>query len=245
MTQNSIFEFFTEMFVDLYISILCNKTGLINFIQTVLPDKAFKGAKIKALEVLFVLINNFPNKLANSLAEIIQLCASITYSFASAYEKDKAVTLLLLTLEKSHALGVPVENIEKCFVDIYSCWRRDASDTGKHNFCAQIIIPFTNFILILVQSKITAAVAAIIKYYPYVLENPSELTQKLVRQLEVEIKKKGRSLPIISESFIALADVLEDFPLDSSDSLYSVLYDCLKAMAVATDSRTFANRGKQ
>lgn len=94
------------------------------------------------------------------------------------------------------------------------------------------------------QSKITAALGAIIKNYPYVLGNPSELIEKIVKQLEVEIKKKGHSLPIISESFTALANVLENFPLNTTDSAYSTLYDCVKAMAVPTDSRSFANRGR-
>lgn len=95
------------------------------------------------------------------------------------------------------------------------------------------------------QSKITAALAVIIKNYPYVVENPSELTQKIVTQLEMEIKKNGRSLQIISESFTALADVLENFPLNIFDSLYTTLYDCLKTMVIPTESRSFANRGRQ
>lgn len=104
---------------------------MIYFIKTVIHDKAFKGAKMKALEVLYVLLNNFPNKLVNNISDIVQVCASITYSFASAYEKDKAVTVLTLALEKSCRLGVPIHNIEKHYTDIYSCWNRDTSDTGN------------------------------------------------------------------------------------------------------------------
>lgn len=123
-----------RIFSDSYIANVSNKTGMLHFIQTVLPDKAFKVAKVKALEVLFVLMNNFPNKLMNSLADIIQLCVKITYSFASAQEKDKAVTLFVLAVEKSCALGAPIDNIEKHYTDIYSCWRRDTSSTGNWNF---------------------------------------------------------------------------------------------------------------
>lgn len=85
-----------------------------------------------------------------------------------------------------------------------------------------------------------------IKSHPFLFARPSEVTSRMVRQLQNEIcvTLSPPSLYVIEESVNALRDAFEQFPLDNSHPQYEVLYDCLKKLMTMESQRTFHIRGK-
>lgn len=76
------------------------------------------------------------------------------------------------------------------------------------------------------------------------IDNHDILLEQILRQLQNELKQKKPSLLIISESFKALSDFLENFATGATDDASQRIYECLvDGINPNNYSKTFPNRG--
>lgn len=93
------------------------------------------------------------------------------------------------------------------------------------------------------QGKLTKTIGLLLNKFPYIVENAHNVTNKIITQLHCEVKKSVPSLQLIADSFTALSDIFENFPLETTAASYNVLCECVCTTIVASSNRTFANRG--
>lgn len=100
--QTIIFFVMKSFISDIYlIHIFHPSHGLINFIQTSLGNNAYKNAQVKALEILYIIVENFRSDLSNeNILCIYSISAKIITSNSHAMVKDRLFELLILCLEK-------------------------------------------------------------------------------------------------------------------------------------------------
>lgn len=91
-------------------------------------DKDFKKAKIRALEILYTLINNFPRSIKN-VDDIVDACIGVYYSLALYEEKTKALDVVTLILDK---IVLPMEVADKINKGICELWMIKKGNTGAN-----------------------------------------------------------------------------------------------------------------
>lgn len=118
-------HFVMAIISDLYIISLFNNSSMniITFIRETLQSKEFKSAKVNALEVIFVLLNNFPQKLEYKSVEIADLCLKALSSLnVSSQEKDKVFSILEVIINKSQTFCESSEYIEQYYKTVFNLW---------------------------------------------------------------------------------------------------------------------------
>ncbi|KAL3276775.1 hypothetical protein HHI36_012142 [Cryptolaemus montrouzieri] len=82
----------------------------------VYPEQLFKKPMVEALEILHLLINNFPRKMEKYITDVNNICLMILNAFsASSDVKVKALSIFIIEFEKL------IPNFENTthYVDIY------------------------------------------------------------------------------------------------------------------------------
>lgn len=97
-TNNYNITYFIDLFL---IHIFEKSSGLINFLDVAIKFKDFKNPVIKAVEILYTLVNNFPSRLVESnIIDIYTFCNTIIKVNTISEVKVKALDLLYVSLEK-------------------------------------------------------------------------------------------------------------------------------------------------
>lgn len=120
--------------VDLYIiNIFNTNSGLLQFIEQthVLENGGYyQKARVAALKLLYILLNNFPIRVEKYSSIISKACLTISCSFkTSSSEKDQAVKVLMLMLEKQ-LFSTNVEDIGQIFTKLFKLRSVDKGSTG-------------------------------------------------------------------------------------------------------------------
>lgn len=114
--------FLNILILDAYLYEIFHKTnGLLTFIRNCTQKKDFKDAIRKALELIYIIVNNLAPKLDKHVLEIQETCRIVVNSCtADSREKVKALEVLEICFEKIDKSVENTEDYENLYDKIYS-----------------------------------------------------------------------------------------------------------------------------
>ncbi|KAF5300806.1 hypothetical protein FQR65_LT09109 [Abscondita terminalis] len=209
-----------------FLNIFNESTGLLHFLKEILYKPEYKKVKLGCFELLYTIVNNFCKKIEKHLLHIINTCAPVVRSSASAIEKEKSLIVLSLILQKGNLYASDSENVENEIKLLYK-------DTLFNCLCNRFDKSVT------VQEHLLIAIGLVAKKFPTVINNYDKLCNNVVNQLNKELHSKDRSLPIITGCVSGLSNFLENFSFDLGNDKATLdkVYNCVKLLADPGDAR--------
>ncbi|KAJ8918257.1 hypothetical protein NQ315_014127 [Exocentrus adspersus] len=227
LNRNLIEEQINSSFIDLFLIHIFEKS---NGLMLPLSRKNSKKAVLKALEILYTLVNNFSNRLVrNNILDIYTLCNVVIKLHTVSEIKVKALELLLISFEKLDS-SLETNDLSNVYTELLDslqfALKQKHCDTVKH--------------------KELIALGYFAKRYQYLISNPRDLRLLFVRNLDTEFFKPKKSQNIICGFFIGFSYFCESFPLDITKSedktLVEKLYRLIHSLVIPTDKTKFGNR---
>ncbi|KAF5289822.1 hypothetical protein FQA39_LY14977 [Lamprigera yunnana] len=207
-----------------FLNIFNESTGLLNFLKQILYKPEYKKVKINCFELLHTLINNFCKKIEKHFFAIINVCAPVVRSSASALEKEKSLHVLSLIFTKGNLYASGCENVENEVSLLYNntlynclCQRFDKASS--------------------VQEQLLITIGLVAKKFPTVVTNPKELSDNLVNHLNKELQSSDRSLSVTRGCISALSNFLENFGFNTKKNKLNLdkVYNSIKILADPKD----------
>ncbi|CAG9767394.1 unnamed protein product [Ceutorhynchus assimilis] len=213
--------------VDLYIYHIFNKTnGIFSFILEVVNNSKFDYATGKSFELIYTILNNFSNKIGDSVLDINDKCLKVLQSSASAKVKTKALDVLLISFEK---IDKCLENQEK-YAAVFD---------GVRACLIQAIHTDS------IRQKEFMAIGLFVKKFRYLITGPDSLKNYFIMQLDRQIVK-GPSQSVLYGIFTGLNYFCESFPLSLENPddavIIEKLYKYIRDLSKAEGKVKYANR---
>lgn len=115
------------------VNIFNANSGLLQFIEQThtLPNcKAYQKARTEAFKVLYILLNNFPQNVSKHCSSISATCVIISCSYQSSfYEKDQALKVIMLLLEKQ-LFGGDMDDVVQIYRRLFNSRTVNKGSTG-------------------------------------------------------------------------------------------------------------------
>ncbi|KAK9874531.1 hypothetical protein WA026_005374 [Henosepilachna vigintioctopunctata] len=190
--------------------------GLTKFMSVVYPKQSFRKPMCQCLEILYLLINNFPAKIGKFIKDINEVCLLILRaSNASSNEKVKAVSLIILGFER---IPLDLAYIDHC-VDIYkglqSCLTFKIGDS--------------------ISEKVYECLGLYIKLFDYTVNNQEQciLRNSMFFKIKEELMKSDHSKKLVSGLFTGLTHIFERVPFEAVEDKMKIdeLYKFIKTLA--------------
>lgn len=109
--------------------------GLIHFLEISIKIKDFKSSVIKAVEILYTIVNNFPCRLVESnILDIYTFCNTVIKFHTFSEIKVKALDLLFVSFEKLD-ICFDTNDVSSTYKELLNslqnALKQKHSDTGK------------------------------------------------------------------------------------------------------------------
>lgn len=115
------------------VNIFNANSGLLQFIEqthTYPNGKAYQKARTEAFKVLYILLNNFPQNVLKYCSSISATCVIICCSYQSSfYEKDQALKVIMLLLEKQ-LFGGDMDDVVQIYRRLFNSRTVNKGSTG-------------------------------------------------------------------------------------------------------------------
>lgn len=127
------YDWWLFWFPDFYLQhIFDRKYGLTVFVSSTMHRQAFKNAIVEALNILYTLLNNFPQQIAERICLIHSICLGLVRSLqVSTVEKTKALDLLILAFDKNITIVDDLDHYLEIYNSLMSSISIKKTDTGK------------------------------------------------------------------------------------------------------------------